>query len=91
MTIDGRRRKLTKREAIVTQMVDKSASADLRATKMLIDMMIDVEHKAVGAAPPREPRRLAPADKEVVQHFVARLRRQILQEIEEARAAEEPE
>jgi hypothetical protein len=38
MTIDGRRRKLTKREAIVTQMVDKSASADLRATKMLIDM-----------------------------------------------------
>jgi Family of unknown function (DUF5681) len=91
VTIDGRRRKITKREAIVARMVDKSASADLRATKMLIDMMIDVEHKAVGAAPPREPRRLAPADKEVVQHFVARLRRQILQEIEEARAAEEPE
>ena len=38
MTIDGRRRTITKREAIVTQMVDKSASADLRATKMLIDM-----------------------------------------------------
>ena len=91
VTIDGRRRELTKREVIVARMVDKSASADLRATKMLIDMMIDVEHKAVGAAPPREPRRLAPADKEVVQHFVARLRRQILQEIEEARAAEEPE
>ena len=35
--IDGRRRKLTKREAIVTQMVDKSASADLRATKMPIE------------------------------------------------------
>jgi hypothetical protein len=33
VTIDGRRRKITKREAIVTQMVDKSASADLRATK----------------------------------------------------------
>jgi hypothetical protein len=32
-TIDGRRRKLTKRAAIVTQMVDKSASADLRSTK----------------------------------------------------------
>src|SRR5712671_8241336 len=44
--IDGRRRKITKREAIVTQMVDKSASADLRATKMLIDMMKDVERKA---------------------------------------------
>jgi len=91
MTIDGRRRTITKREAIVTQMVDKSASADLRATKMLLDMMKDAEHKAVGdAAPPPEPRRLAAADKEVVQQFVARLRRQIMQEIEEAKAAEPP-
>src|SRR6266404_7803500 len=53
MTIDGCRRTITKREAIVTQMVDKSASADLRATKMLIDMMREVEHKAGDAAPPR--------------------------------------
>src|SRR5438445_8899082 len=87
MTIDGRRRRtITKREAIVTQMVDKSASADLRATKMLIDMMKDVEHKARDASPPPEPRRLAAADKEAVQLFVARLRRQILQEIEEKAA-----
>jgi uncharacterized protein DUF5681 len=89
VTIDGRRRKLTERQAIVTQMVDKSASADLRATKMLIDMMKDVEHKAGDAAPPPEPRRLAAADKEVVQLLVARLRRQMAQEIEE-KAAEPP-
>jgi len=69
----------------------QSASADLRATKMLIDMMKDVERRAGDTAPPPEPRRLAAADKEVVQLFVARLRRQILQEIEEARAAELPE
>ncbi len=56
VTIDGRRRTITKREAIVTQMVDKSASADLRATKMLFDMMKDVEHKAGDAAPPPEAR-----------------------------------
>ena len=37
---------------------------------MLIAMMKDIEHKAVDAAPPPEPRRLAEADKEVVQHFV---------------------
>jgi uncharacterized protein DUF5681 len=43
VTIDGRRRKITKRDAIVAQMIDKSASADLRMTKMLIDMMKDVE------------------------------------------------
>jgi len=90
VTIDGRRRTITKREAVVAQMVDKSASADLRATKMLIDMMKDVEHKAGDAAPPA-PRRLAEADKEVVRLFVARLRRQILHEIEEAKAAERPE
>jgi hypothetical protein len=35
VTTDGRRRHITKREAIVAQMLDKSASADLRATKML--------------------------------------------------------
>jgi hypothetical protein len=88
VTIDGRHRTITKREANVTQMVDKSASADLRATKMLIDMMKDVEHKAGDGTPLPEPRRLAAADKEMVQHFVARLRRQIPQEIAEAKAAE---
>jgi uncharacterized protein DUF5681 len=88
ITTDGRRRKITKREAIVTRMVDKSASADLRATKMLIDMMKDVERKAGVAAPPPEPRPLDAADKEVVQLFVARLRRQILQELAEGKSAE---
>ena len=72
-------------------MVDKSASADLRATKMLIDMMKDAEHKAGVAALPPEPRRLDEADKEVVQLFVARLRSQILREIEEGNTAALPE
>src|SRR3984893_11118914 len=90
VTIDGRRRTITKREAIVTQMVDESASADLGATKMLLDMMKDVEHKAGDPAPPPEPRRLAAAHKEMVQQFVTRLRRQIMHEIEEAKTAEPP-
>jgi hypothetical protein len=81
VTIDGERRKITKREAVVHQLVDKSTSADLRATKMLLDMMKDAEHKAGVAAPPPEPRRLAEADKEVVQQLVERIRRQILAEI----------
>ena len=83
VTIDGERRKTTKREAVVLQLVDKSTSADLRATKMLIDMTKDVEHKVAAAAPPPEPRRLSEADKEVVQLFVERLRRQILAEMAE--------
>jgi hypothetical protein len=52
-TIDGERRKITKREAVVTQLVNKSTGADMRATKMLIDMLKDAEKKA-GMTPPSE-------------------------------------
>jgi len=55
VTIDGKRRKISKREAIVKQMVNQSASADLRATKMLIDMMKEVEQNAGNAPPEKNP------------------------------------
>ena len=81
LTIDGERRQITKREAVVHQLVNKSASADLRATKMLFDMIKDVEQKASVASPVPELRRLDAADKEVVQNLVDRIRQQILDEI----------
>jgi len=81
VTIDGERCKITKREAIAHQLVNKSTSADLRATKILFDMVKDAEQKARVASPPPEPRRLDEADKEVVQQFVERIRRQILAEM----------
>ena len=81
VTIDEKRRKVTKRELIATQMVNNPAGADLRATKMLIDMMKDVERRAGVEAPP-EPRRFAPADEEVTKHMVARIRGALLQEIQ---------
>src|SRR6516165_12712070 len=84
--IDGRRRKITKREAIVKQMVNESAGANLRATKMLFDMLKEVEQK-VGAAAPPEPAKLSAPDREVVELFIARLRRQIAAEAAEAVAA----
>jgi len=87
VTINGHRRKITKREAIVAQMVDKSTRADLRATKMLIDMLKEAEEKAGTAAP--EPAKLTPPDREVVDQFVARLRRQIAAEAAAAAASEE--
>jgi hypothetical protein len=91
VTIDGRRRKITKREAIVTQMVDKSASADLRATKMLIDMMKDIEHQAGDICPARSnpagwPRRTMRWCSSLWSGRGGR----ILQEIEEAKAAARP-
>ena len=60
-------------------MVNESASANLRATKMLFDMMKEVEQKAGAAAPP-EPAKLSATDREIVDLFVARLRRQIAAE-----------
>jgi hypothetical protein len=81
VTINGKRRKITKREAIVTQMVNKSTSADLRATKMLFDMMKEVEQKANGAPQPLAPPPFTEADEQVVEQLVERIRHQVLQEI----------
>ena len=81
VTIDGKRRKVTKREVIVTQMVNNAAGADLRATKVLIDMMKNIERKAGVAAPP-EPHRFAPPDEQVIK----RLRGDLLQEIQNINA-----
>ena len=81
VTIDRERRKITKREAVVHQLVNKSATADLRATKMLFDMIKDVEQKASATSPVPEPRRLDAADEEVVQNSVDRIRQQILAEM----------
>ena len=81
VTIDGERRRITKRQAVVHQLVNKSTTADLRATKMLFDMMKDAEQKAGGAAPAPEPRRFTEADEEVVEQLIERLRHQILSEM----------
>jgi len=74
ITENGRRRQITKREAVIAQLVDKSAAADLRATKMLLDILKDIEEHA-GRAPPREPAPFTPADEEVLETLFARLRR----------------
>jgi hypothetical protein len=73
VTENGKRRQVTKREAVIAQLVNKSASAELRATKMLIDMLREVERRAEPAAAEKNPFSLT--DKEVVQQLIARLRR----------------
>ena len=85
VTTNGKRRKITKREAIVTQMVNESAGANLRATKMLIDMMKDIEKKT-SAEPPPEPHRFAPADEELIKGVRERIRGALLQEIQHLNA-----
>jgi hypothetical protein len=82
LTIDGVRREITKREAVATQLVNKSTGADLRATKMLIDMLKDAEKKA-GVAPPPEPAPFTAADEEVMATFIARLRQSWDEELQQ--------
>ena len=73
VTENGTRREVSKREAVIAQLVNKSASADLRATKMLIDMLREIEKKAEPAPAGKSP--FSPTDKEVIQQLIARLRR----------------
>jgi Family of unknown function (DUF5681) len=82
VTIDGERRQITKREAVAKQLVNKSAGADLRATRMLIDTLKDVEKKA-GVTQPPEPAPLTAADEEVMATFIARLRQSWEEELKE--------
>src|ERR1700737_1626065 len=48
---NGGRRKVTKREAIITQLVNRSATADLRAIKILLDLLRDIGGHAKPASP----------------------------------------
>jgi hypothetical protein len=61
-------------------------TADLRAIKMLLDLIKDAEKQA-GAAPDPSPR-FTGADEEVVEQLIERLRHQILSEM--AAAATNP-
>jgi len=67
----GRRRKITKREAAVTQLANMSASGDLRAGKLAFDLAQKAEERAAVAAPAPVP--LTPSDREIVDRFLARL------------------
>src|ERR1700737_5026380 len=50
---NGRRRKIAKRQAIITQLVNRSAKADLKAIQILLTMLRDIEDPAdPGAAIP---------------------------------------
>jgi hypothetical protein len=56
ITENGRRRKITKREAVINQLLNKSASADARSLKILLDF--DAEPRGPGASFRRpDPRR----------------------------------
>ena len=67
---NGGRRKITKREAIVTQLVNRSASADFRAIKILLDMVRDIESQTEPASAETSP--FNGADEKVIEQLKAR-------------------
>src|ERR1700747_81503 len=71
VTDNGGRRKVSKREAIVTQLVNRSAKADYRAIQILLGMLRDVEgdtdaHSSDAA--------FTEADQQIIQRIRSRLR-----------------
>ena len=67
---NGGRRKITKREAIVTQLVNRSASADFRAIKILLDMVRDIESQTEPASVETSP--FSESDEKVIEQLKAR-------------------
>jgi hypothetical protein len=81
VTENGRRRKVLVREAITSQLINQSASADLRATKMLLDLLKDAEKQTAAAAAAEPVYQFTAADDEVVEQLIERLRDQIRSEM----------
>ena len=71
---NGGRRKITMREAIIKQLVKRSATADLRATKILLDLVRDIEGRREPGGEPgsAETRALTEVDKKVIEQLRAR-------------------
>src|SRR5712672_2696833 len=67
VTENGVRRKLTKRQAIITQLVNRSATADFRAVKILLDLLRDIEGQTEPASP--ETSAFTEADEKVLEQL----------------------
>jgi Family of unknown function (DUF5681) len=86
LTENGRRRRVTKRELVIKQLVNKSAAADLRAIKQLTDIVQGVERHAGASEAPAPPPAFTAADEEVI----AELKKRLERDIRAANAAEQP-
>ena len=73
ITENGRRRKITKREAIVREVVNCSATPDWRGVKIVFDLLREIEGQSEPASP--EPSTFTAADEEVIEQLKARLLR----------------
>jgi hypothetical protein len=70
VTENGGRRKVTKRQAIISQLVNRSATADFRAIKILLDLVRDIEGQTEPASP--ESSAFSEADEKVIEQLKMR-------------------
>jgi len=77
ITEDGKRRRVTKRELVIKQLVNKSAAADLRAIKQLTDIVQGVERRSEAASASPPPQAFTAADEEVIAELRKRIERDI--------------
>jgi hypothetical protein len=72
VTENGGRRKVSKRQAIITQLVNRSATADFRAIKILLDIVRDLERQTEPTAPEPSAFSFSEADEKVLEQLRAR-------------------
>ena len=72
VTENGGRRKISKRQAIIKQLVNRSAKGDWRAAKILLDILQDLERRA---EPESAEDAFGAADEKVIELLKARLYR----------------
>ena len=70
VTENGGRRTISKRQAIVKQLVNQSAKGDWRAVKLLVDMLHETEG---GSEPEAAESSFGEADQKVIEQLKARL------------------
>ena len=72
MVENGKRKKITKREAIVTQLVNQSAQADLRAIKILLTIQQQLEARSAASADTHSCEDITEADRRIIERFVGK-------------------
>ena len=70
VTENGKRRKISKRQAVITQLVNQSAKGDFRAAKILLDILNDIEARTEPQTPENS---IGLADEKVIEQLKARL------------------
>ena len=71
VTENGGRRTISKRQAIVKQLVNQSAKGDLKATQLLLSILRDLESRAEPGSADAD--KITEADQQIIERIKARL------------------